>query len=250
MKRLSCFILVLMTLLPCTAQTKSILVLTERGGQHGPFTDTALEWLRAQGEKNCFSITEINSTRPVTLEYLQGFDTMIQLDFPPYTWTDGEKRAFEKYIEEGHGGWIGFHHASLLGDFDGYSMWQWFSGFMGGIVYRNYIAELTDGNIVVEDAGHPVMTGVRDGFTVPDDEFYIYDKSPRPKVRVLASVDEDSYTTETSVKMGDHPVVWTNEAVNSRNVYIQMGHSPRLFESEDFCTLFLNAIRWTSGIGL
>ena len=46
-------------------------------------------------------------------------------------WSDLSKAAFEKYIEEGRGGWIGFHHASLLGEFDGYQIWDWFSQFMG-----------------------------------------------------------------------------------------------------------------------
>ena len=39
---------------------------------------------------------------------------------PPYTWPKEAEDAFVKYIEEGRGGWIGFHHATLLGEFDGY----------------------------------------------------------------------------------------------------------------------------------
>jgi hypothetical protein len=44
----------------------------------------------------------------------------IQLDFPPYSWKDKAVKAFEQYINEGRGGWIGFHHATLLGEFDGF----------------------------------------------------------------------------------------------------------------------------------
>ncbi len=222
-----------------------VLVLTERGGQHGGFTDAGLRWLAAEGAKGNFSITEINNARNITEAYLSQFSLVIQLDFPPYTWPKEAEDAFVKYIEEGHGGWIGFHHATLLGEFDGYPMWQWFSDFMGGVRFKNYIAPLADGTLIVEDEQHPVMKGVPASFVVPDDEWYIYDKSPRPNVHVLANVDESSYTPASDIKMGDHPVVWVNENKKARNVYFQIGHSSKLYETEGFTTMFRNAINWT-----
>lgn len=222
-----------------------VLVLTERGGQHGGFTDAGLKWLAAEGAKGNFSITEINNARNITEAYLSQFSLVIQLDFPPYTWPKEAEDAFVKYIEEGRGGWIGFHHATLLGEFDGYLMWQWFSDFMGGVRFKNYIAPLADGTLIVEDKQHPVMKDVPASFVVPDDEWYTYDKSPRPNVHVLANVDESSYTPASDIKMGDHPVVWVNESKKARNVYFQIGHSSKLYETEGFTTMFRNAINWT-----
>ena len=222
-----------------------VLVLTERGGQHGGFTDAGLKWLAAEGAKGNFSMTEINNARNITEAYLSQFSLVIQLDFPPYTWPKEAEDAFVKYIEEGRGGWIGFHHATLLGEFDGYPMWQWFSDFMGGVRFKNYIAPLADGTLIVEDKQHPVMKDVPASFVVPDDEWYIYDKSPRPNVHVLANVDESSYTPASDIKMGDHPVVWVNESKKARNVYFQIGHSSKLYETEGFTTMFRNAINWT-----
>ena len=222
-----------------------VLVLTERGGQHGGFTDAGLKWLAAEGAKGNFSITEINNARNIPEAYLSQFSLVIQLDFPPYTWPKEAEDAFVKYIEEGRGGWIGFHHATLLGEFDGYPMWQWFSDFMGGVRFKNYIAPLADGTLIVEDKQHPVMKDVPASFVVPDDEWYTYDKSPRPNVHVLANVDESSYTPASDIKMGDHPVVWVNESKKARNVYFQIGHSSKLYETEGFTTMFRNAINWT-----
>ena len=222
-----------------------VLVLTERGGQHGGFTDAGLRWLAAEGAKGNFSITEINNARNITEAYLSQFSLVIQLDFPPYTWPKEAEDAFVKYIEEGRGGWIGFHHATLLGEFDGYPMWQWFSDFMGGVRFKNYIAPLANGTLIVEDKQHPVMKDVPPSFVVPDDEWYTYDKSPRPNVHVLANVDESSYTPASDIKMGDHPVVWVNESKKARNVYFQIGHSSKLYETEGFTTMFRNAINWT-----
>lgn len=244
MKRLIILVLALVSM-TCAAAEKNVLILTERGGQHGPFTDAAIEWLADLSAREGFSLTEIHNTAPINREYLKGFDLIIQLDFPPYTWTDAAQEAFIEYIEQGLGAWIGFHHATLLGEFDGYPMWDWFSGFMGGIVYSNYIAPLSDGTVSVEASEHPVMLGVSPEFVVEDDEWYTYDRSPRANVKVLASVDEDSYTLDTDIRMGDHPVVWTNPAVKARNIYFQMGHSPKLLSNPDFTRMLTNAINWS-----
>ena len=243
MKLITTIILSLSVLTSC-AKTE-VLVLTERGGQHGSFTDAGLAWLEKTGNEMGFQITEINSTSPITKEYLDRFDLIVQLDFPPYTWTDEAAKAFIEYIEKGKGGWIGFHHATLLGEFDGYPMWDWFSDFMGGIVYQNYNATLTDGEVYVEDASHPVMKGVEPRFLLQDEEWYIYDKSPRGNVKVLASADESTYYPPTEIKMGDHPVVWINENVKARNVYFQFGHGEILYKDNNFLNMFRNAIEWT-----
>jgi type 1 glutamine amidotransferase len=79
---------------------------------------------------------------------------------------------------------------------------------------------------------------------IPNDEFYVFDKNPRPHVKVLAHVDEDSYQPVSTIKMGDHPIIWSNPKVKARNVYFLIGHSGSLFASKDFTTMFRNAILW------
>jgi uncharacterized protein len=60
-------------------------------------------------------------------------------------------------------------------------------------------------------------------------------------------VDESSYQPSSDIKMGDHPVVWTNEKMKARNIYIQMGHHPSLLTNENYTTLLRNAILWAGG---
>ena len=225
------------------------LVLTERGGQHEGFTAAALEWLDGFSQENNFTYEEINSPRDIDSAFLARFKVFIQLDYPPYNWPDKAKAAFEQAIFDGTIGWVGFHHATLLGDFDGFPMWQWFSEFMGGRRFKNYIAETASGKIEVEQPRHPVMKGVSRSFTLPREEWYTFNRSPRPGVKVLAHVDEASYSPASDVRMGDHPAVWTNEKVKARNVYFIMGHHAELLRSKDFTTMFGNAILWASGPG-
>ena len=126
-------------------------------------------------------------------------------------------------------------------------MWNWFHDFMGGIRFKDYIADFAAANVNVEDKNHPVMKGLPPTFNIEKDEWYTYDKSPRPNVHVIASVDESSYVPDRPQKMGDHPVIWTNEHMKARNVYIFMGHAPELFQNKYYTTLFRNAIFWEAG---
>ncbi len=70
------------------------------------------------------------------------------------------------------------------------------------------------------------MKDVPASFVVPDDEWYTYDKSPRPNVHVLANVDESSYTPASDIKMGDHPVVWVNESKEGTQCLFPDGAQP------------------------
>lgn len=229
------------------AQSKfKVLAIAESGGHHIQYSTQAKVWLNQLAADSSFTIDYIQNTDTIDEALLEKYQLFIQLDYPPYGWKEKASQAFIKYIEQGKGGWIGFHHATLLGEFDGFPLWQWFSDFMGGIRYTNYIASFVAASVSVEDKQHPIMKGVPASFKVNKEEWYTYNKSPRPNAKVLASVDENSYTPDTKIKMGDHPVVWTNEKMKARNVYIFMGHSPELFDNAAYTTLFRNAIFWAA----
>src|SRR5215831_3382173 len=229
-----------------SARKFNVVALAEAHSIHRPFVDAAKVWLQKQGVENNFSVDYIESTEKINEVFLSHYQLFIQLDYPPYGWTSMAVAAFTKYIEEGRGGWIGFHHATLLGEFDGYSMWPWFSQFMGGIRFTDYIPKFVTASVVVEDRSHPVMKSLGPSFVVEQEEWYTYDKSPRPHVHVLAAVDEATYSPDTKTKMGDHPVIWTNENMKARNVYIFMGHHPELFQNTAFTTILHNAILWAA----
>ncbi len=224
-----------------------VIAIAEHGGIHKPFVDAAKIWLDKLAKEKNFSVDYIEDTSKIDDAFLAKYKLFIQLNYPPYGWTDTAAAAFVKYIEQGKGGWIGFHHATLLGEFDGFQMWPWFHDFMGGIRFKDYIATFVTGTVTVEAPEHPVMRGVPSPFVIKDEEWYTYDKSPRPNVHVLASVDEKSYTPETDKKMGDHPVIWSNEHLKARNVYIFMGHRPEHFGNPAFTKIFTNAIFWAAG---
>jgi type 1 glutamine amidotransferase len=189
-------------------------------------------------------LTVVNSAQEIKRDEIPQYHLILQLNYPPYAWSEDAQQDFEDYVDHGYGSYIGFHHASLLGDFDGFPLWRWFSDFMGGIRYKSYIAATADAIVQVEDKTHPIMKGVPDTFIIGKDEWYTYDQNPRSRVHVLAHVDEDSYSPPSTIKMGDHPVIWVNSSKKARNVYFQFGHSASLFSNAAFLKMFENALRW------
>jgi hypothetical protein len=117
-----CFsVLLLLLATHVAAQTSpsrfKVIALAEAGGIHRPFVDAARVWLQKQSADNNFSIDYIEDTDKIDDAFLSQYRVFIQLNYPPYGWKPKAVAAFTRYIEEGRGGWIGFHHATLLGEF-------------------------------------------------------------------------------------------------------------------------------------
>jgi type 1 glutamine amidotransferase len=212
---------------------------------HAPFVQAAKTWLSTEPN---LKVTHIESPNTLTDELLTQYDLILQLNYSPWRWNKTAQAAFEKYISEGRGGWVGMHHSGLYGPAvtpESEEPWTWFYDFLGKINYKNYIASFAAATVHVEDAAHPLFKDVPATFEVTTEEWYTWDKSPRPNVTVLANVDEDSYEPSSNIKMGgDHPVIWTNPSYAGKNVYIFMGHHPNLFQNTAYVTLLRNAIWW------
>ena len=229
-----------------TIPARRVLVIAEEGTPHQGFVDAAKDWLEKNAQRLNIQTTYVSDMRQAKCEELSHYHLILQLNYPPFAWSTDRMKELVDYIDNGKGSYMGFHHASLLGDiFGAGKMWQWYSDFMGNIRWKDYVRETANGVIAIEDKSHPVMKDVPDTVMIPKDEWYTYDQTPRPNVHVLAHVDEHSYQPASSVKMGDHPVIWVNEKKAARNVYFQIGHDKSLFLSKGFLQMWENALRWT-----
>ena len=84
-----------------------VIVLAEHGGIHKPFVDAAKTWLGRLARENNFTVDYIEDTEKIDDPFLKKYDLFIQLNYPPYNWTDPGKAAFIKYIEQGKGRCLG-----------------------------------------------------------------------------------------------------------------------------------------------
>ena len=154
-----------------TGSTRRLIVLAEPGQTiNQGVADAALRWLQETAPKEGLTVDYIRTTDPIDDAYLAAHDLFVQVNYPPYRWTPVAEAAFKKAMEHGTIGWVGFHHASLLGKFDGFEMSPFFHQFMGNIVFKSYIPDFATGTVRVEDSAHPVVKGLPAAFTIENDE--------------------------------------------------------------------------------
>jgi len=239
-----------------------ILIVSEDSASnpiHYPMVLVAKAWFAKLATDSNIVADWVSDTKSFTDAFLAIYRVIVQINFSPLGefWTATSKAAFQKYVEQGTGGWIGMHHASLYGSAVGETSWPWYQAFIGGCQYTGYIAGLANATVRIEDTLHPCMRGVPKSFSVAKDEWYTWSPNPRTNksVHVLGNVDESTYSPSlaSDPKMGpDHPVIWSNEstAYKGRLMYMFMGHSATCYTANTaYTTIVRNAVFWAAATG-
>ncbi|MBK7951047.1 MAG: ThuA domain-containing protein [Deltaproteobacteria bacterium] len=184
---------------------------------------------------------------------LARFDVVVFSNASGDMLSDEQDRAFEAWLTAG-GGWLGIHSAGDLS----HAEWTWYrENLIGGNFIGHILGPQTQtARVIVEDRAHPVTQGLPAEFE-HEEEWYSWDASPRTLgFHVLLTVDESSYDpairifgSETSIRMGDHPVAWWRCVGSGRALYATMGHWARAYENVPYATLLENAVAWTGDRG-
>jgi type 1 glutamine amidotransferase len=227
------------------AQTQAIkvLVVASSDPDHDPMIAAAQPFFEKLASDNHWNIDFSRDSKLITESTLSNYQVFIQLHLAPFDLTQDQQQAIQHFISRGNG-WIGIHAAGLTGkDFlaPQTPYWQWFESLMGGVIYRPHPA-IQQGNVVVEDQQHPVTKNLPASFSIRD-EWYEFDHSPRQKVHVLATADENSF--QPVKPMGDHPIIWTNPRYD-RALYIGIGHDASICADPNFTILMRDAIKWAA----
>jgi len=220
-----------------------VLIEASRASDHLKMIAAARPFFEELGKKNGFDVDFTDDTSKINDANLANYQVFVMLQLAPFDMSYGQQAALQKFAEQGKG-WVGIHAAGLTGkEFLAKNTiyWQWFEGFMGGVLYSPHPA-FQKATVIVEDHKHPATIHLPPNFEISD-EWYEWDKSVRGKLRVLVSVDESTY--KQNKPMGDHPVIWTNESFR-RMIYISIGHSPDDFTNQNYVTLMRDAIIWAA----
>jgi type 1 glutamine amidotransferase len=218
-----------------------VLVVASADPDHSPMLDKAPPLFESLAAANGFAVDFTRGGDSVADESLARYAVVVPLHMAPFDLTHDQQEALRRFVERG-GGWVGIHAAGLTGRqflAPGTRYWEWFEGFFGGVVYSPH-PRLQVGTIVVEDREHPITRHLPERFEVTD-EWYEFDKSPRPNVHVLGHADEATY--HQNKPMGDHPMLWTNPKFD-RMVYIGIGHHVSMCTDRNFAILVRDAILW------
>lgn len=179
---------------------------------------------------------------------LERFDAVVFLNASGDMLNEAQEAAFQSWLEAG-GGWLGIHAA---GD-SSHAGWQWYRDNLIGADFTAHIMgpQFQRANVVLENHGHPVLQGLPDIWQ-HEEEWYSWARSPRAEgFTILSTLDEDSYTpvqkmwgSEVDLRMGDHPVVWSNCVGQGKTAYAAMGHKGEAFEQPQVRQLIVNSLAW------
>jgi len=150
---------------------------------------------------------------------------------------DEEKRAFERWLAAGRG-WVGVHSASDT-EYD----WPLY-GELVGAYFAGHPA-VQPAVVHVEDRVHPATRALPETW-FRTDEWYDFRANPRPRVHVLATLDEATYSGGS---MGaDHPIAWCREVAGGRAFYTAGGHTRESYAEPLFLAHLAGGIRWAAGL--
>lgn len=147
-----------------------------------------------------------------------------------------QQASFESYIHRG-GGYVGIHAAADT-EYD----WAFYGGLVGA--YFQGHPAIQPARTVVEDSAHPATSALGADWNRTD-EWYNYRSNPRSSVRVLASLDESSYTGGTM--NGDHPIAWCQNYAGGRSFYTGVGHLSSAYAEPALRQHLLGGLRWAAG---
>lgn len=144
-----------------------------------------------------------------------------------------QQRALEGFIRNG-GGFIGVHAAA-----DTEYEWPWY-GELVGAYFKAHPPGLQDTLVQPERNGRATGTAwpIRD-------ELYNYRDNPRPRVQVVASVDERRYHGGS---MGDdHPITWCHAFDGGRSWYTGLGHDEAVYRDPNFLAQLRQGLCYAAG---
>ncbi|KAJ4126947.1 hypothetical protein NW754_002217 [Fusarium falciforme] len=196
--------------------------------------------LRALADRTrLFTLDATEDAETFTPDTLAGYATVIFLHTIGPVLNDPQLAALQSYIRAG-GGFVGVHGAAA-GNFDS----EWYGRLVGA--QFDYHPAPEEGTLVVEDAGHEIMSGSVDGERRWMDEWYNFKTHPRENTNLHVLVRGDTSSFQGGRMGNDHPLVWCQEFDGGRSFFTALGHFDEAYEDEWFMGQLQRAIVWTSG---
>jgi uncharacterized protein len=179
--------------------------------------------VEAIGDADGFDVDAHEDPTAFERANLESYDIVCWLSTCGTILTEPQRVAFSRWLKAG-GAFVGIHSATAS-EYD----WPVFETIIGAR-FENH-PELQRATILVEDRDHPSTVHLQPTWQW-DDEWYNFRLSPRGRVRVLATVDEATYS---GGEMGsDHPIAWCGSYGDGRTWYTSLGHSVAAYRDPMF----------------
>lgn len=233
----------------------AILVLSKTNGfRHEEAIPAGHSALEAIAKKRGWSIFATENGAVINDDDLAKFDVAVFHNTSGPILSEAQEASLKKWIEGG-GGFVGLHGAGGDPSYE----WDWYVDELIGAQFTGHPMgpQFQEATVVVEDQEHPASKHLPATWSRTD-EWYSFESSPRAKgVRVLATLDESTYSPEvhmfyvinSDLRMGeDHPVLWSQCIGDGRAFYSAMGHQASAYEEELYVGVLDGAIAWAAGL--
>ncbi len=219
-----------------TTAPYKVLVFTRTAGFAHDSIPAATAAITQIGQANGFTVDATADASAFTAANLAQYKAVVFLSTTGDVLDAAQQSAFENYIKAG-GGYAGIHAAADT-EYD----WPFYGGLVGAY-FANH-PDQQQATVKIEDNNHTSTAHLGTEWS-RFDEWYSYTSNPRSKVKVLATLDESSYTGGT---MGpDHPIVWCQEYQGGRSWYTGLGHTAASYDEVDFRAHLAGGIRYAAG---
>ncbi|MEU5942324.1 ThuA domain-containing protein [Micromonospora sp. NPDC047548] len=213
-----------------------VLVFSKTAGFRHDSIAVGTQAIRDLGAANNFTVTATEDAAAFTTANLARYEAVVFLNTTGDVLDAGQQTAFESYIGSG-GGFVGVHAAA-----DTEYGWS-FYGNLVGAYFASHPA-IQQANVKVENRAHPASAHLPQTWTRTD-EWYNYQTNARSTARVLATLDESSYS---GGGMGaDHPHSWCKTYSGGRAFYTGGGHTQASYAEPAFRAHLLGGIRYAAG---
>src|SRR3954447_20023374 len=212
-----------------------VLVFSKTAGFRHSSIPNGIAAVQALGSANNFTVTATEDANAFTAANLAQYEAVVFLSTTGDVLNDAQQAAFESYVRGG-GGYVGVHAAA-----DTEYSWP-FYGNLVGAWFSSHPA-IQQVNSKTENRAHPATAHLPQTWTRTD-ELYNYQTNPRSGARVLATLDESSYSGGT---MGaDHPITWCKTVDSGRSFYTGFGHPQESHADANSRNELLGGIRYSA----
>jgi len=215
----------------------TVLVFTKTTGFRHDSIPAGIQAVKELGAADKFAVETTEDAGMFTTAGLRRYRVVVFLNTTGEVLDPAQRSAFEGYVRSGNG-FVGIHSAS-----DTEHGWP-FYGALVGAYFASHPA-VQPATVIVEDHRHPATAHLPATWSRTD-EWYNFRSSVRGRVRVLARLDESSYSGGT---MGaDHPFAWCQEYAGGRSFYTAGGHTIESYTEPAFREHLLGGIRYAAGV--
>ncbi|MFH9262676.1 ThuA domain-containing protein [Streptomyces sp. NPDC017546] len=221
---------------PADRTAKRVLVFSKTAGFRHDSIPTGIAALKEIGKDTNITVDSTESAAQFTTSNLARYDAVAFLSTTGDVLNAEQQKAFENYVATG-GGYVGIHAAADT-EYD----WEFYGGLVGA--YFDSHPQIQPATVRVEDHDHPATAHLDEEWERTD-EWYNYGTNPRDKAKVLATLDETTYTGGNM--KGDHPISWCQTYEGGRSFYTGLGHTKESYAEPAFRSHVLGGLRYATG---